>query len=86
MENEIKAPDGGRGRIEPVFWRAKDAAQALCCSMAGFWNLTKLPGFPRARKVTSRFSVWSREEVLGWVASRPLAEPSGTGRPRKGKA
>lgn len=52
--------------------RAKDAAQLLGASEPTFWRWTRQPGFPKARRLSSRCTVFDRAELLAWRDSKAV--------------
>lgn len=40
-------------------------------SRTTFWSLRKRGGFPAGRVISKNIMVWSEEEILAWIESRP---------------
>jgi predicted DNA-binding transcriptional regulator AlpA len=61
----------------PVLWRAKDAARAIGVHANTVWRLSRKPGFPKPRKISTRCTVWVRDEVVAWIDALTRGGPGG---------
>ena len=64
--------------MEKLLMTTEEVCQAVSLSRTSLWRLERRGEFPRRRQISAQRVGWIRSEILGWIESRPEAEPSPT--------
>ena len=61
---------------EPVFLRVSELERLLPYKKSWIWSQVKQGAFPQPIKISTRCTVWRRDEVLEWISKRAIRRVS----------